>query len=61
MAAFAGLLIATDGLSLLLDAIDPGNLRYLNGTMAKVHAYSRPLSASEITANFNAHRGLYGL
>lgn len=38
----------------------PGN-RYLNGTVSNFKLYNRALSAQEITQNFNALRGRYGI
>jgi hypothetical protein len=49
--------------------LDGGNLNYflslsaesLNGNIAQASIYNRALTASEITQNYNAFRGRYGL
>jgi hypothetical protein len=38
-----------------------GGGRYLNGNIAQVSIYNRALTAAEVTQNFNALRGRYGL
>lgn len=38
-----------------------GNSRYLNGTIASTQIYNRALSAAEVSQNFNALRGRYGI
>lgn len=40
---------------------DAGGLRYLNGKLSNVKIYNRSLSASEVSQNFNALRGRYGI
>jgi hypothetical protein len=35
--------------------------RYLNGNVATVQIYNRALSPQEITQNFNAIKGRYGI
>jgi hypothetical protein len=38
-----------------------GNEYYLNGSMASIQLYNRALTQTEITQNFNALRGRYGI
>jgi hypothetical protein len=39
---------------------DPSN-NYLGGQLSMVLVYNRQLTTSEMTQNFNAHRGRYGI
>jgi hypothetical protein len=38
-----------------------GNSEFLNGNISQVQIYNRALSAQEISQNFNATKGRYGL
>ena len=40
---------------------DGGGLKYLNGKLSTVKIYNRSLSASEVSQNFNALRGRFGI
>jgi hypothetical protein len=49
-----------DALAIGRDAVGPNN-RYMNGSIAQASLYNTALTADQVTQNFNATRGRYGL
>jgi len=73
MSVYSGPEISNDGLILCLDAANSNAPLYIgytlavgeqagfNGNISQVSIYNRALSAQEISQNFNATRGRYGI
>jgi hypothetical protein len=49
-----------DSVKLAWDAIGPTN-RFMNGSISQASLYNRALTAAEVSQNFNALRGRYGI
>ena len=54
-----GQLKTTNGSTII--GVSPGTSEYLDGKLAQVSIYNRALTAAEISQNYNALRGRYGL